>query len=229
MTDDSLQQTYWEADHGHRAYDHPVVAFFASQRVERVAARWINLPAVHNALDVGCGDGFSTYYMSRRIPEIYAVDRSARMLARHPLADTGRCFQADARELPFEDARFDLVYGWEILHHVSEPHRVLAEMARVSRRYVLSAEPNRANPLQFGFALMDREHRWVLRYSLGYLRRQFEKAGLKVVRSGTGGWVFPNKTPRWMLGPLKRLPYWCPLGITHWVLGEKASAAGGLP
>jgi SAM-dependent methyltransferase len=147
------------------------------------------------------------------------------MLRRNPLYEKGKLVEGDVRTLPFPPGSFDLVYGWEVLHHISDPGTVVAEMARVSRRYVLLAEPNRANPAQFGFALADREHRWVLRYGHGYLRRLIEGAGLKVLRIRTGGWVFPNKTPRWLLPLLKAMPYWFPLGITNWALGEKLSPA----
>jgi len=221
MTDDARQRVYWEKDHKFRTYDHPVVEFFARQRVKEVLGRWLDLASVRRALDVGCGDGFSTFYTSERIPEVFGIDQSSRMLSRHPLRDTGRLCQGDARELPFETGSFDLVYGWEILHHISDPGVVLAEMARVSRRYVLVAEPNRKNLFQFAFALLDREHRWVLRYSLAYMRRAFEVAGLRVTQMATGGWVFANKTPQWLLPLIGRLPYWSPLGTTNWMLGEK--------
>ncbi len=223
MTDDARQQVYWENERRHRAYDHPVVEFFARQRVDRVMARWLDLSTVKSALDVGCGNGFSTYYVGERIPEVSAVDRSAHMLDRHPLRHTGRLRQADARKLPFDEDRFDLVYGWEILHHISDPRTVLAEMARVSRRYVLVAEPNRNNPAQFAFALADPEHRWVLRYSLAYMRSLFAASGLQVIRAAAGGWVFPNRTPGWLLPLLRPLPYRWPLGITNWVLGGKVA------
>ena len=219
--DDDKQKEYWEENHGHRMYDHPVVEFFARQRIEQVAGKWLDLSTIKTALDVGCGDGFSTYYMNQHVEEVHAIDRSNRMLNRHPLRDTGRCVQGDVRELPFEDNTFDLVYGWEILHHISNPHVVLAEMARVTRKYVLIAEPNRYNIFQFGFALADPEHRWVLRYSLKYMRKQFELAGLNPEQTRAGGWIFPNKAPVWLLPILKIIPYWCPLGISNWVLGTK--------
>lgn len=224
MTDDEAQQAYWEDEHGHRGYDHPVVAAFARQRVAEVFCRWLDLGEVRTALDVACGDGFSTWYVGEHVAEVHGIDRSGRMLRRHPMFGTDRLVQGDVRELPFDDGRFDLVYAWEALHHVSNPQDVLAEMARVSRRYVLVAEPNRRNPAQLAFALADREHRWVLRYSLAYMRRVFARAGLHVLKAAAGGWIFPNKTPRWLLPALRRLPYWCPLGITNWVLGIRREA-----
>ncbi len=223
MTDDEKQRVYWEAEHGFRTYDHPVVEFFARQRIAKTLD-WLDMDSVSNALDVGCGDGFSTYYMNEKIPDVIACDRSEVMLKRHPLYDQGKTVVADARELPFDDNSFDLVYGWEILHHISNPSTVLAEMARVSRKYVMVAEPNRSNIFQFGFALVDREHRWVLRYSRKYLRDRMREAGLDVLRTRSGGWIFPNKTPGWLMPILRRMPYWCPIGISNWALGCKPPA-----
>ena len=219
-TSDARQNEYWEADQGLREFDHPVVRLFAEQRLD-VLASLLDLRAIGTALDVGCGDGFSTYYMNRRLPRIWATDRSQRMLDRHPHRRGGRLARADALALPYADASFDLVYGWEMLHHISDPGAVVREMARVSRRYVLVVEPNRNNPAQFGFALYDPEHRWVLKYSAGFLADLCHGAGLRIRRGLTGGYIFPNRMPLWMARPLARLPYRSPLGITNWVLGEK--------
>jgi ubiquinone/menaquinone biosynthesis C-methylase UbiE len=222
MTDELKQRVYWEKDHGFRRYDHPVVRRFALQRVQYIAKQ-LKLQQIENALDVGCGDGFSTYYMRQHISQIVGVDRSRQMLSRHPLAPASRVCLADALELPFPDNSFDLVYGWEVLHHIADPLRVVIEMTRVSRRYVLLAEPNRNNPAQFLFAVWDREHRWVLRYSLHYMRRLFTLAGLKVQHSDQGGWIFPNVTPIWLLPLLERIPYALPCAISNWVVGIKSS------
>ena len=88
-TNDVLQREYWERDHGFRRFDHPVVKLFAEQRLDMLSS-WIDLASVGRALDVGCGDGFSTYYARQRIPRIHATDRSQLMLSRHPLRQTLR-------------------------------------------------------------------------------------------------------------------------------------------
>jgi SAM-dependent methyltransferase len=221
MTTDDRQKVYWESGHKFRTYDHPVVRFFAQQRIEQIGG-WLDFDKIANALDVGCGEGFSTHYMRQVVPDVCGMDRAKRMLQRHPLKRAGRVMEADAGRIPFPDNTFDLVYCWELLHHVSDPRAILLEMARVSRRYVLVAEPNRNNPFQFGFALWNREHRWVLKYSLGYLKALFRSAGLEVKHGFCGGCIFPNVTPAWLFPLLQRMPYRLPgLGISNWVLGRK--------
>ncbi|HKE87881.1 MAG TPA: class I SAM-dependent methyltransferase [Vicinamibacterales bacterium] len=220
LTSDARQRDYWERDHGFRRFDHPVVKLFAEQRLDLLAT-WIDFSRIRTALDVGCGDGFSTYYARRRIECVHATDRSRVMLLRHPLKNEGHVVSADAGALPYRDRSFDLVYGWEILHHVADPVHVVAEMARVSRRLVLVIEPNRNHPAQFAFALVDREHRWVLRYSRRFLENVCRTAGLCVLRSASGGHIFPNRSPLWMARLAARWRYKSPIGISNWVLAEK--------
>ena len=222
MTTDERQIAYWARDRGHRTYDHPVVQFFATQRVAFIE-RCVDLRNVTSALDVGCGDGFSTFYMRQRVPDVWAADRSPFMLSRHPLRAHRRLTAADAAALPFADASFDLVYGWEVLHHMAEPVRAVREMARVSRRYVFLVEPNPWNAAQLAFALWDPEHRWVLRYTRKFMERLCDEAGLEVLRMATGGWVLPNVTPRALVRVLGLMPYRFALGLSNWVFAAKAA------
>src|SRR4029079_12466389 len=53
---------------------------------------------------------------------------------------------ADAEELPYPDASFDLVVGHAVLHHVPDVERALGEVLRVLRpggRFVFAGEPTR--------------------------------------------------------------------------------------
>jgi SAM-dependent methyltransferase len=135
----------------------------------------------------------------------------------------GKLAAADVSALPFRAASFDLVYAWEVLHHVERPAAAVREMARVSTRWVLLAEPNRNNPAQALFALVDREHRWVLRYNRRYLCRVAEEAGLRIRVALSGGLIFPNRTPAPIAWLLSRLPYQSPFGISNLVLAEKTA------
>ncbi|MGH9559828.1 MAG: class I SAM-dependent methyltransferase, partial [Terracidiphilus sp.] len=58
---------------------------------------------------------------------------------------------ADANALPFPDATFDLVVCNSVLHHMAEPERLLAEMARLvkPRGAVLLRDLRRPNRLAY--------------------------------------------------------------------------------
>jgi len=49
---------------------------------------------------------------------------------------------ADGEDLPFGDRRFDLVVCHDVLEHIMNPKKFLAEMCRVSSKRVLVASPN---------------------------------------------------------------------------------------
>lgn len=216
-SDDDQQRAYWETDPGIRAVAHPIVEGFSRQRWDHVR-RLLPLHEIRSALDVGAGNGFSTAYAPAGLDTV-ACDGSVRYLAQHP---GKKRVLVDALELPFGANTFDLTYCWELLHHVEQPHEALAEMARVSRRWVLLFEPNPLNPAQAIFAVVDREHHWVLRYSERYLRAQLERAGLAPRVIQRVGLIFPNRTPEWIYPLLRALPFrWPVIGISLLVIAEK--------
>ena len=216
-TDAGRQREYWEADSVHRDARHPVVAGFSRQRWAHLARR-VDLGAVQSALDVGAGNGFSSIHAPAHI-DVVATDGSWRMLSRHP--GPARVI-ADAMALPFAGGAFDLVFCWELLHHVDEPWRALREMARVSRKSIAFFEPNPLNLAQFLFSLCDREHRWVLRFSRRYVADQVKRAGLRLLTFERCGLILPNRTPPVLFPLLVRAPFRFPVvGISQLVVAEK--------
>jgi ubiquinone/menaquinone biosynthesis C-methylase UbiE len=83
-------------------------------------------------LDVGGGMGRMAIPLSRR-HFVTLTDISQQMLdlARPHASSRLVLRQADARELPFEDAAFDYVLCIDLLPHVPDPERMLAEVRRV--------------------------------------------------------------------------------------------------
>jgi len=84
------------------------------------------------ALDVGCGTGHFTAMLAEEGAIATGCDASRAMLAHarrnHPDL---RWHHADARELPYADASWDLVLSVTMLEFVREPTRALDEMWRV--------------------------------------------------------------------------------------------------
>jgi SAM-dependent methyltransferase len=62
----------------------------------------------------------------------------------------------DGARLPFEDGQFDLAWNFNVMTRPDDPRTLLAEMARVSRRYVLLFVPNRLN---YSFGVHRLHHR----------------------------------------------------------------------
>jgi SAM-dependent methyltransferase len=206
---DRRQADYWNIRTNRRPHDHPVVERFARQRV-RMIRGLLNGLQPRNALDTGCGDGFGQGYMTDVCPNIIGCDYSPEMLRANPSPRSRLC-RANAYHLPFDDRSFDLVYCWELLHHIGEPSRVVREMARTSRDRVLICEPNTWNPAMAAFSLIVREERGGLRFNPLSLKKLMQNAGLRDVRVYPAGYFTPNKTPERLAKFFARLPYRVPL------------------
>ena len=99
------------------------------------------LPPRPSALDVGCGPGFVMDSLSD-ILDVQGVDRDQDMVSAGR-AKGARVVKGDARNLPFEDGSFDIVYCTFLMVWAEDQVAVLREMRRVSRRWVLClAEPD---------------------------------------------------------------------------------------
>lgn len=99
-------------------------------------------------LDVGCGEGVLTEQWAARVGDgrVVGLDLEDPKLAAQWAARTGRTnleFRAldVVGGLPYEDGEFDLVAATEVLEHVPEPERVVAEMARVAARHLIVSVP----------------------------------------------------------------------------------------
>ena len=85
--------------------------------------------------DLGCGTGQASAAIAPFVARVIAVDASAAMLqaAKKRLQgiDNVELRRGELEALPIDDARLDAATLMLVLHHVPEPGRALAEVARV--------------------------------------------------------------------------------------------------
>ena len=98
-------------------------------------------------LDLGCGRGYWTRYLSQRGIAAVGVEREvdrAALAGRH-----GPVMAGDAANLPVADGSVDVVWCLHVLHHLHDPGRALAEVRRVLRPggALVMAETVEDNPL----------------------------------------------------------------------------------
>ena len=102
--------------------------------------------APESVLDVGCGEGMLTERFAQWLEggHVVGVDLEDPKL-REEWSRRGRPnleFRSyEGPELPFGTNEFDLACAIEVLEHVPDPERTLAEMVRVARRHVLVSVP----------------------------------------------------------------------------------------
>jgi SAM-dependent methyltransferase len=93
-------------------------------------------------LEVGCGEGEIAGLLHARWGDVTALDLPDADLRSEWTGVPGpRFLHADAEALPFPDEHFDVVVAVEVLEHLRDPARGLAEMARVSRRHLVLSVP----------------------------------------------------------------------------------------
>ncbi|RFU37917.1 methyltransferase domain-containing protein [Actinomadura logoneensis] len=128
-----------EYTHGH----HPTVLSSHTWRTVGNSAAYLagHLRAGLSLLDVGCGPGtISAEFAERLAPgRVVAVDAADGVLrqAREHAAERGldniEFAVADVHALGFPDDAFDIVHAHQVLQHIADPVRALAEMRRVCR------------------------------------------------------------------------------------------------
>lgn len=138
-------------------------------------------------LDAGAGHGTMSARLARLGFDVTSTDVSAAAVAVLRERVSGEVRQADVVELPFEDESFDAAVLGEVLEHVEDDRRALAEVARVLRRGGILAASVPAHPKLFGPS-----DRWA-----GHVRR-YERRQL-IAACASGGfetlecvaWGFP--------------------------------------
>lgn len=115
------------------ASDHPIALLRAENRVR---VPWIigEIGKDKTVLDVGCGAGLLTNALAKEGHRVFGIDLSAASLKTAAGRDeTGQVnYQlANAYALPYPASTFDVVCAMDILEHVEEPGRLIAEASRV--------------------------------------------------------------------------------------------------
>lgn len=96
------------------------------------------LVAGKDVLEVGCGMGTHAAMLAcagAGLTAIDITDYAVKTVRRRfeSFGLPGRIQQADAEDLPFDDASFDVVWSWGVIHHSSSTEKCLQEITRVLR------------------------------------------------------------------------------------------------
>jgi len=126
----------WWSDHGHCALLHSLVPARLNYLCQIFTERLERDPGDATVLDVGCGGGLFTEEVARLGCRVTGVDLSRRSIeiAKLHADQMGLAIAyhvAAGEKLPFLDNTFDLVYCCDVIEHVHDVNRVVAESARV--------------------------------------------------------------------------------------------------
>lgn len=157
--------------------------FQARDRLFRWAIRRYH-PQALSMLEVGCGTGHVLNQLRLELPELRLVGselfHEGLWQARERVGSAADLVLADARRLPFGED-FDVVGAFDVLEHIEEDGRVLAELHRVLRPggMLLLTVPQH----QWLWSEADVRAQHVRRYSRSTLHPLLERAGFEILRS----------------------------------------------
>lgn len=152
-------------------------------------------------IDVGCGQGRHSFEAYRRGADVVAFDQSASDLAdvkvmfgamaearEVPSYAKAEAVQGDALALPYDNEEFDIVIASEILEHVPDDDRAIAELVRVLKPGgALAVTVPRWLPERICWLLSDEYHAneggHVRIYRADELRGQIAGRGLRFIHS----------------------------------------------
>lgn len=123
----------------------PVKRALIRRFVARVDELLRRAGAVESVLEIGVGEGFLSGFLASRHPGVKfsGVDLSSRDLEllkrKFPAIET---YCANIYDLGAVPAKFDLVICAEVLEHLDEPKRALAQIKRLAPRRVILTVPH---------------------------------------------------------------------------------------
>jgi ubiquinone/menaquinone biosynthesis C-methylase UbiE len=142
MRDDMSQIASVQQQFGPNAERYARASYFGKQdsldELIRVAAPQLN-GRMWRMLDVATGGGHCAFAFAPLVGHITATDVTPQMLAAARVVAQERGLSnitfepADAQDLPYADAMFDLVVCRIAAHHFSDPGQAVREMARVCK------------------------------------------------------------------------------------------------
>jgi pseudaminic acid biosynthesis-associated methylase len=140
---------------------------------------------IERALEVGCNVGWNLSYLAGLgVPSLYGIEPQRYAVERARARDPGfGVLQGTAFDLPFKDGWFDLAFTSGVLIHISpdDAPRAMAELYRVSRRYLVAIEYDHPTEVEVAYrghegALWKRDHGalWQRLYPSLRLRKRIE-------------------------------------------------------
>jgi ubiquinone/menaquinone biosynthesis C-methylase UbiE len=119
------------------------IANYLTQNFVRTLLDTVASVEAHQCLDVGSGEGFLLKCLHSQFPHLRIIssDISKKMQALAQQNTSLGGIVASAEILPLANHTVDLVLACEVLEHLDQPEKALAEMSRISRSFCILSVP----------------------------------------------------------------------------------------
>lgn len=144
MTKEKVDNAIYDhyGDRWYTAYDDPVALLRAESKIKnpwvikKIKEHFMNISDLSqlHLLDVGCGGGFLSNVMAKEGLRVTAVDlseQSIQIAARYDETKSVVYLTADAYQLPFASASFEVITAMDFLEHIEDPAAAVKEFSRV--------------------------------------------------------------------------------------------------
>lgn len=141
-------------------------------------------------LDAGCGSGWFLASMAAKSWELYGIEMSPDAAKSTELRSGAKVFVGDVLNASFSPESFDVITGFDVLEHLSEPRQIMAKLAAWLKPggilYIQVPNTDSAEARVFGTYWQGLElPRHLFHYSPTSLKVLAESAGLGVVSLDT--------------------------------------------
>lgn len=133
--DPKVVESFGEEWLAFNSFDDKTINKIAAEYFDIVDEKMVNKNSY--AIDIGCGTGRWTKYLSKYAGFVECVDPSQALLAADVLlkdVDNIRLTQASTESLPFADETFDFAMSIGVLHHIPDTQKAMADCVKKVKR-----------------------------------------------------------------------------------------------
>jgi 2-polyprenyl-3-methyl-5-hydroxy-6-metoxy-1,4-benzoquinol methylase len=185
---DTYDQLYSDVEFALYKVRHPYRQYF-EHHIVSLALQGLANTAQMSCLDIGCGQGVTTYVLSKHFKSVVGIDfsrgaiRTASAFLKAMNVTNAAVLVGDVDHLGLASGSVDVVHFKDFLHHTAEPLQALSNLREVSRLgRVVGAEVNGRSPIMSLFGRMAKHERGLLESNRRWLADLAQAAGFKETR-----------------------------------------------
>jgi len=147
---------------------------------------FLGVPSHKKILDVGCGKGrFCRIMKDSGFADVVGIDASEGLIRVAQKNNTDiTFFQANVTDMPFNDNEFDVVLCIEVLEHIVDIQKAIAEMARILKpggslciidKNIVSLHPSLGVPTLLWKFFLERTNKWFYPKNFPFREKYFTR------------------------------------------------------
>jgi ubiquinone/menaquinone biosynthesis C-methylase UbiE len=184
---ETYDRLYSDLDFALYKVQHPFRTYF-EHHIVSLALEGVEGTEQMSCLDIGCGQGVTTYVLSKYFDKVIGVDfsygaiKTAQGFLKAMNVNNARALVGDVDDLGLADDSIDIVHFKDFLHHTAQPLRALENLRGVSKKgRIVGAEVNGRSPIMSLFGRMAKHESGLLDSNREWLADLALAAGFKKI------------------------------------------------